>query len=77
MSLRDDIVAVAEAICNAEGFAVNPENVRDCLPVAKAAMRKTIELMLPTVASSTLIAHRFGEIADQIAKFEREPEGVA
>lgn len=73
-SLADDINAIAEAICDAEGFAVNAENVRDCLPVAKAALRKSIEIMLPVAASSTLIAHRLGELADQVEKFEPTPE---
>ena len=72
MILRDDIMAVAGAICDAEGYTVNPANVAETIPVAKAAMRKTIECLLPTVASSVLLTHRLGEIADQIGKFEPE-----
>ena len=66
------IMAVAGAICDAEGYTVNPANVAETIPVAKAAMRKTIECLLPTVASSGLLTHRLGEIADQIGKFEPE-----
>lgn len=78
MSLRDDIVAVAEAICDAEGFAVNPANVADSIGVAKAAMRKMIErlLPLPAIAASPLLTNQLGNLSIEIAAFEPEPVEV-